>query len=64
MSSASKEVLLRGYSALGGSRAVEVLDDKIQNGFEQIESVITAVVSLCAESSHVQMTEHTVGHIR
>ena len=57
-------MLLRGYSALGDSRAVEVLDDKIQNGFEPIESVITAVVSLCAESSHVQMTEHAVGHIR
>ena len=64
LSSASNEVLLRGYSALGDSRAVEVFDDMIQTGCEQIESAITTVVSLCAESRYVQMAEHAVGHIR
>ena len=46
------------------SRAVEVFDDIIQNGFEPIESVIADEVSLCAEPRYVQMAEHTVGHIR
>ena len=45
-------------------RAVEVFDDRIQTCFEQIESAITTVVSLSAESRYVQMAEHAVGHIR
>ena len=64
MSSASKEVLLRGYSALGDSRAVEVFDDMIQTCCEQVEIAITVVVSLCAEPRYVQMAEHALGHIR
>ena len=62
--SASNEVLLRGYSALYDSRAVEVFDDMIQTCCEQVESAITTVVSLSAESRYVQMAEHAVGHIR
>jgi len=64
LSSACKEVLLRGYSALGDSRAVEVFDDLIESGYEPSEGVITAVVSLCADSRHVQMAEHAVLHVR
>ena len=55
--------VLRGYSAFGDSRAVEVSDDMIQIGCEQIESGITTVVSLCTESRYVQMAEHAVRHI-
>ena len=62
--SASNEVLLRGYSALYDSRAVEVFDDMIQTCCEQVEIAITAVVSLCAEPRYVQIAEHAMGHIR
>ena len=64
MSSASKEVLLRGYSAFYDSRAFEVFDDMIQTCCEQVEIAITAVVSLCAEPRYVQIAEHAMGHIR
>ena len=62
--SASNEVLLRGYSALYDSRAVEVFDDMIQTCCEQVESAITTVVSLSAELRYVQMAEQAAGHIR
>lgn len=64
LSMGSREMLLRGYSALGDSRAVEVFDEMIEGGYEPSESAVTAVVSLCAESRHVQMAEHAVAHIR
>jgi pentatricopeptide repeat protein len=64
LTTSSREVLLRGYSALGDSRAVEVFDEMVDSGFEPSESMITAVVSLCAESRHVQMAEHAVSYIR
>jgi pentatricopeptide repeat protein len=64
LSTASREVLLRGYSALGDSRAVEVFDELIEGGFEPSESALIAVVSLCAESRHVQMAEHAVKYSR
>ena len=57
-------MLLRGYSAFDDRRAVEVFDDMIQTCCEQVESAITTVVSLSAESRYVQMAEHAVGHIR
>ena len=56
-------IVLRGYFAFGDSRAVEVSDDMIQIGCEQIESGITTVGSLCTESRYVQMAEHAVRHI-
>ena len=56
-------MLLRRYSAVDDSRAVEVFDDIIQNGFEPIESVIADEVSLCAEPRYVQMAEHTMRRI-
>jgi pentatricopeptide repeat protein len=43
---------------------VEVFDEMVDNGFEPSESMITAVVSLCAESRHVQMAEHAVNFVR
>lgn len=60
----SKEVLLRGYSALGDSRAVEMFDEMIENGFEPSETSVTAIISSCAESKHIQLAEHVVDHIR
>jgi len=64
LTTASHEVLLRGYSALGDSRAVEVFDELIERGFEPSESALIAVVSLCAESRHVQMAEHAIKYMR
>lgn len=64
LTTASREVLLRGYSALGDSRAVEVFDELLEGGFEPSESALVAVVSLCAESRHVQMAEHAVKYVR
>jgi len=64
LTTASREVLLRGYSALGDSRAVEVFGEMIDGGFEPSESALIAVVSLCAESRHVQMAEHAISHVR
>lgn len=64
LTTASCEVLLRGYSALGDSRAVEVFGEMIESGFEPSESALIAVVSLCAESRHVQMAEHAISHVR
>lgn len=61
---ASREVLLRGYSALGDSRAVEVFDELLEGGFDPSDSALIAVVSLCAESRHVQMAEHAVKYVR
>ena len=48
LTTASYEVLLRGCSALGDSRAVKVFGEMIENGFEPSESALIAVVSLCA----------------
>ena len=45
-------MLLCGYSAFYDGRAFEPFDDMIQTGCEQIESAITTVVSLCAESRY------------
>ena len=45
-------MLLCGYSAFYYGRAFEPFDDMIQTGCEQIESAITTVVSLCAESRY------------
>merc|ERR1719265_1297505 len=64
LTTASREVLLRGYSALGDSRAVEVFDELLEGGFEPSESALVAVVSLCAELKHVQMAEHAVKYVR
>jgi pentatricopeptide repeat protein len=54
------ESLLRGYAALGDSRALEVFNEVIQNGFQPAESLLTAMISLCADSRHVQMAEHVL----
>jgi len=64
LNSSSWEILLRGYAALGDSRAVEVFDEMVEAGFELSESGVTAIVSVCAESRHVQMAEHAATHIR
>jgi len=61
---ASNEVLLRGYAAVGNSHAVESFDRMIADGYVPPESVLTAVVSLCAESRHVQMAEHILSYAR
>lgn len=54
------EALLRAYAALGDSRAMEVFDEIVQNGFQPGESLLTAMISLCAESRHVQLAEHVL----
>jgi len=64
LTSTSWEVLLRGYSLLGDSRAVEMFDEMVEAGVELSESSVTAIVSVCAESRHVQMAEHAVMRLR
>jgi len=54
------EAILRGYVALGDSRAVEVFEEVVRIGFQPSESLLTALISLCAESRHVQMAEHVL----
>jgi pentatricopeptide repeat protein len=54
------EALLRGYASLGDSRAMEVFEEVVQTGFQPSESLLTALISLCAESRHVQMAEHAL----
>jgi pentatricopeptide repeat protein len=54
------EALLRGYAALGDSRAMEVFEEVRQTGFTPSEPLMTALISLCAESRHVQMAEHVL----
>lgn len=56
------EALLRAYAALGDSRAVEVFEEVVQKGFQPSESLMTAIISLCAECRHVQMAEHVLRH--
>jgi len=58
------EALLRSYAGLGDSRAVEVFDDLVLKGFNPSEGVLTAVVSLCADSRHIQMAEHALAYAR
>jgi len=58
------EALLRSYAGLGDSRAVEVFDDLVLKGFAPSEGVLTAIVSLCAESRHIQMAEHALAYAR
>jgi len=58
------EALLRSYAALGDSRALEIFDDFVSRGFTPAEGVLTAVVSLCAESRHIQMAEHILSYAR
>jgi len=54
------EALLRGYAGVGDSRAVEVFDEVVQAGFQPAESLMTALISLCAERRNVQMAEHVL----
>jgi len=58
------EALLRCYAALGDSRAVEVFDDIVARGFAPSEGVLTAIISLCADSRHIQMAEHALKYAR
>ena len=64
LTTASYAVLLRGNSASGHSRAVKVFGEMIENCFEPSESALITVVSLCAESRHVQLAEHAISHVR
>ena len=50
LTTASCEVLLRGYSALVDSRAAKLLGEMIENGFERSESAPIAVVFFFAQS--------------
>jgi pentatricopeptide repeat protein len=58
------EAILRSYATLGHSRAVEVFDDFVSRGFAPSEGTLTGVISLCAESRHVQMAEHVLQYAR
>jgi pentatricopeptide repeat protein len=58
------EALLRSYASLGDSRAVEVFDDLLGKGFMPSEGMLTGVISLCAESRHIQMAEHVLQYAR
>jgi pentatricopeptide repeat protein len=57
------EALLRGYASLGDSRAMEVFQEVLQTGFHPAEPLVTALISLCAESRHVQMAEHVLKYV-
>jgi pentatricopeptide repeat protein len=56
--------LLQSYAAVGDSRAVEVFDELVSKGCKFSEGVLTSVISLCAESHHIQMAEHVLKHAR
>jgi len=58
------DALLRGYSAAGDVRALEAVDELLRMGIKPSEATLTAAVSLCAESRHVHMAEHTVACAR
>lgn len=58
------EALLRSFAALGDSRSVEVFDDVLQSGYQPSENLLVAVISLCADSRHVQMAEHALNYVR
>mmetsp|Transcript_159223 Transcript_159223/g.296865 ORF Transcript_159223/g.296865 Transcript_159223/m.296865 type:complete len:1024 (+) Transcript_159223:108-3179(+) len=58
------EALLRSFAALGDSRSVEVFDEVLQSGFQPSENLLIAVISLCADSRHVQMAEHALSYAR
>jgi len=58
------EALLRGYAMIGDSRAVEVFDRFVQDGFEPTAGTLSNICSSCAESRHVQLAEHLVLYAR
>lgn len=58
------EALLRGLAAVGDSRAVEVFDEVLKSGFQPSENLLTMVISLSADSRHVQMAEHALTYAR
>lgn len=61
---AAHDALARGYAAAGDSRAMDALDAMVEMGTKPSEATLTAAVSLCAESRHVQMAEHAVACAR
>lgn len=62
--SAGTEAIMRGYASSGDSRAVDVFEDLVRGGYDPPENVLTAAVSMCAESRHIQMAEHIIGYTR
>lgn len=58
------EAVLRTLALVGDGNGVEVFDELLRGGFQPSESLLTAVVSACADSKHVPLAERAVAQAR
>mmetsp|Transcript_67479 Transcript_67479/g.161926 ORF Transcript_67479/g.161926 Transcript_67479/m.161926 type:complete len:953 (+) Transcript_67479:151-3009(+) len=64
LSACTTEALLRAYAIACDGSAVEVFEDLLKQGYVPGESVLIAVISLCAESKHVKLAERVMEYVR
>eukprot|EP00448_Togula_jolla_P000382 CAMPEP_0170613986 /NCGR_PEP_ID=MMETSP0224-20130122/24561_1 /TAXON_ID=285029 /ORGANISM="Togula jolla, Strain CCCM 725" /LENGTH=985 /DNA_ID=CAMNT_0010939617 /DNA_START=153 /DNA_END=3110 /DNA_ORIENTATION=- len=64
LSPSGYETLLRGYASAGDSRAIHVFEEMHRSGFQPSDGLLASVISLCAESRHVQLAECLAAHAR
>jgi len=64
LSACAVEALLRAYAVACDGGAVEVFDNLVKQGYVPSESVLIAVISLCAESKHVKLAERVMEHAK
>lgn len=60
----SREMLLRTFTVVGDSRAIDQFDMLLQRDCKPSEASLAHIFSLCAESKFVQLADHIVTSLR
>jgi len=58
------EALMKAYASQGDPKAVALFDEVLEKGFDPSEGSAISIVTLCAESKHVQMAERVVDYAK
>merc|ERR1719301_84674 len=55
---------MKAYASQGDPKAVALFDEVLEKGFDPSEGSAISIVTLCAESKHVQMAERVVDYAK
>merc|ERR1719171_2090024 len=58
----SYDALIKTYASQGDTKAVVLFDEMLSKGFDPSEGSVIGMVTLCAESKHVQFAEKAVAY--
>merc|ERR1719298_268433 len=58
------EALMKAYASQGDPKAVALFEEVLEKGFDPSEGSAISIVTLCAESKHVQMAERVVDYAK